>query len=189
MKKFILIIVCLFGITSLYAQLDDKGFGSIGFTSDAGIEFNIGLGTIPIYFGWNYHQHKNEAYSFLNYSGVINYGEYPEDHRNLIKDQNIQSSCLNFGWYSKIINNNRFVIGSEIGHTEQIDVLDCYDTSHILGDNGHYQLFLDKRRIPCFGVNFKVVHYFLSKTMGLHIPFYFEIGYNNRSNLYFGIGF
>lgn len=188
MKKLIFVILLLCNI-NLYAQIDNTCFGSFGFTSDFGVEFNIGLGKVPIYFGWNYHQHDNKAYSFLNYSGVINYGEYPEDHRNLIKDQNIQSSCLNFGWYSRVINNNRFVVGPEIGYTEQIDVLDCYDNSHILGDNGHYQLFLDKRTIPCFGINFKMVHYFFSKTMGIYIPFYFEIGYNNHSNIYFGIGF
>lgn len=178
MKKLIILLFIIFSVP-LSAQKINSG--SFGMRSNWGVEI-----VIPIFnhlgIGYAFQQPKHEAYSFLNYSDVINYSEFPEDHRETIYNQNIHSNYLILSFELLNYNFGNFNIDCELGFTYQVDVLNCYDKSHILGSNGEYQLFLNGRNVFSYGINIKYIFPIYK------LPFYVELGYNIHSKVYFGLG-
>lgn len=129
MKKFTFILIPIFFSFFSFSQSFDVGLGygsgsilylDIGYFAKNNIAYYIEFGTqLP------------SGVNGENYTSTINWDEMSEDH----KSQGDYYSIYDFSVGYKF---SSFFIGGVVGYASKTAYRNCYDSYHILGNNGYY---------------------------------------------------
>jgi len=137
MKRFYILFFALFTITTTSYSQVKKDDNSIVFNVDAGygtkgfVPISFGLIRNSVYYGISLNYNVDTGTNGKKYK-KIGWDELPGDHVSEGSYQN--SALLDMGYVC--FHNVVIVIGG--GYTFTRDYRNCYDETHVLGDDGYY---------------------------------------------------
>lgn len=133
-------IIFLLSLFLFFSRGYSQGFsnthigGHIGFSVEGHLPIGVSLQTNKLLYGFSFSPTIVKGVKGENYTGTVNWDEYPEDH---VKEGSYtQALTLDLGYFIT----ERFAVGIGLGYGWTTYYRNCFDDLHILGNNGTYYI-------------------------------------------------
>lgn len=134
--KFLLSLL----LSIVFVSANAQGFSNIkvgahvGYGINGHLPIGVNLQSNRFIYGLSANLSISKDLKGENYTGTVNWDEYPEDHVN--EGSYKQSVTFDLGYFL----NEKLAVGGGIGYGWTTYYRNCFDNLHILGNNGSYYI-------------------------------------------------